>query len=162
MVKSYISAICSVLQDVDVTLHEDRILLTSLTKACRLRNTNIRVQLPIQKSMMAVLLNKVEKLYPTQPYLIALYKAFICTAYYGLFRVGELTKGDHPVLARNVQIGKNKNKMLFILRTSKTHWIDAKPQLIKIASSKACNSDNNTHCPFQLLRIYLQLRGMTY
>ena len=123
-VKSYISAIKAVLLQVNVRLQEDRVLLTSLTKACRYRNDSILIHLPIQKGVLAMILEKIKELFAAQPFLLNLFS----TAYFGLFRVGELTTGDHPVLARDVHIGINKKKMLFLLRTSKTHWKDSKPK----------------------------------
>ena len=42
-------------------------------------------------------------------------------AYYGLMRVGELTTGDHPVLAKDISVGTNRDKILIYLRTSKMH-----------------------------------------
>ena len=165
-VKSYISAIRSVLQDVKVELHEDRMLMTSLTKACRLRNDGISIRLPIQKSLLCIILKQLRKIYATQPYLRDLYSALFSTAYFGLFRVGELTKGEHPVLARDIHIGRNKKKMLFILRTSKTHWKNDKPQIIKISSSslklsRRLRTDTGLElpCPFKLLRRFLARRG---
>ena len=71
----------------------------------------------------------------TQPYLAHLYCALFSTAYYGLFHVGEITSGSHPVQVQNVHIGRNKNKVLFILLTSKTHGLYSKPQTIKITST---------------------------
>ena len=63
----------------------------------------------------------------------------ISTSYFGLLRVGEITSGDHPVLATDVHIAANKRKIMFVLHTSKTHWKNMKPQMIKITSSKATN-----------------------
>ena len=85
-----------------------------------------------------------------QEYLGKLYTAIFSSAYYGLLRIGEIAKGSHPILAKDVQIGLNKKKILFILRTSKTHWKDSKPQLIKITGSsrhKPARTDPNL-CPF--------------
>ena len=99
IVKSYISEIRAVLQQVNVVLQEDRVLLTSLTKACRLRNDRIMVRLPIQKGVLAMLLNEINCILDNQPFLRVLYRALFSTAYFGLFRVGELGSADHPVLA---------------------------------------------------------------
>ena len=99
-----------------------------------------------------------------QPYLRILYMAMISTIYYGLFRIGEIAKGGHTVLARDVHIGTNKNKMLFVLRTSKTHWSDGDPQMIKISAKRVPDSQISEYharprfCPFQLLRDYLSCR----
>ena len=116
-----------------------------------------------------MILQQVDKIYSKQLYLTHLYKALFSTAYFGLFRVGELTKGDHPVLARNIHIGRTKKKILFVLRSSKTHWKDQRPQLIKIASKVSPHGINNVEreelplpCPFELLRAYLKARESTY
>ena len=101
-----------------------------------------------------------------QPYLRSLYKALITTAYFGLFRVGELTAtfSNHAVRAKDVHLGANKKKMLFVLHTSKTHGKESKPQKIKI-SSRAVGSESNlglngeVFCPYQLLHQYLACRG---
>ena len=72
--------------------------------------------------------------------------------------------GDHPVKVCDIHIGENKNKFLFILRTSKTHWKDVKPQKVKIASKKIqaiCRKykkDDFEWCLFGLLQSYRTLR----
>ena len=60
-----------------------------------------------------------------QPYLVALYQAVFSSAFYGLFRMCEIaqTPSGHAV-----HIGVNKKKLMFILRTSKTHTLGNKPQ----------------------------------
>ena len=93
-----------------------------------------------------------------------MYKALYATAYYGLFRVGELTSGSHPIRARDVHIGDNKEKILFILHTSKTHWTDVKPQSVRINSTNLNPKKENSgrihnQCPFRLLREYLRIRA---
>ena len=160
-IKSYISAIKSVLADDGIELNEDRFLLTSLTKACRLVNDHVRTRLPIQKGMLNILVNTCQKLFAGQPYLTALHVALLTSGYFGLLRVGELTGGEHPIKACDVHVGKNKNKILFVLRTSKTHWTDSQPQLIKIASRKKGLKQEETDklCPFTALKQYLKVRG---
>ena len=162
-VKSYISAIRSVLQEDGVTLCENKFLLSSLTRACRFINDKVRTRLPIHKDMLIVLIRQVEEDFQNanQLYLATLFKAIFSTAYYGLFRIGELATGSHPILARDAHIGVNKNKLLFLLRTSKTHWSDQKPQTVKIDSSKAYikkSEPNTPYCPFQILRDYVMVR----
>ena len=57
-----------------------------------------------------------------QEYLRKLYMAIFSTSYYGLFRIGEVTAGDHPITVKNVFIGTNKDKLMFILKSLKnTH-----------------------------------------
>ena len=174
MAKSYVSAIKAVLTNHGIKINEDQFLINSLTKACRLINDRIRTRLPIQKDMLVILLNQIDKHFDNinQPYLKIMYKALFSMAYFGLFRIGELTTGEHTVRAKDVQLGSNKRKLLFILWTSKTHGMDVKPQMIKITSSSKrckkykcntiCNKDNKLSalpCPYELLRQYLQVRG---
>ena len=142
MVKSYISAIKAVLFNIGVELKCDQVLLGALTKACRLVNDQIKTRLPIHKDMLEVLLKctKIHFLSKNQPYLSMLYRALFSTAYFGLFRIGELTSGEHPVLVKDVQIGLNKRKLLFVLWTSETHWKNVRPQMVKISSVKATTS----------------------
>ena len=78
------------------------------------------------------------------------------TTYYRLFRIGELTYSPHAVKACNVHIGHNKNKFLFVLKSSKTHGEGDPPQLIKIQSSRISLIDDC--CPFNLLRQYIRHR----
>ena len=59
----------------------------------------------------------------------------------------------------------NKRKMLFVLRTSKTHGYESPPQMITIASTKLKQAsgpdqpNNNRYCPYSLLRKYGKRRG---
>ena len=92
-----------------------------------------------------------------------MYKAIFSLAYYGLMRIGELTvssNDEHTAKAVNVQIGQNKNKILIVLYSSKTHGKESKPQKIKISEAPA-NSKPVTKffCPFKLVRAYLNIRG---
>ena len=160
-VRSYVSAIRSVLLEDGVTLSENKFLLASLTRACRYVNDKVRTRLPIHKEMVAILIDQLDKQFEDQEYLAVMYKAIFSTAYYGLFRIGKLATGSHPILARDVHIGENKDKLLFILRTSKTHWKDQKPQTVKINSSKLYHNKwepKALYCPYQLLRDYVMMR----
>ena len=111
--------------------------------------------------MLLKLLRQIEKEFSSQPYLSTLYKALFSTAYFGMFRVGELTKGTHPVLANDVKIGSNKNKIKFILYHSKMHGRNNKPHEIIISSQKLNGNikDDDEYCPFKLLNDYMRVRG---
>ena len=113
--------------------------------------------MPISKNLLEMILRETKNYFLSagQPYLCRLYRALFAAFYYGLLRVGELTSGDHPVWVKDVQIMDNKDKMLFILRTSKTHWSDVRPQTVKIVSTGASNKFS---CPFQILREYADVR----
>ena len=88
--KSYISAIKAVLADVDVELSEDRVLLNSLTRACKLKYDTAHTRLKIKKSLLQAIIHTTLKIYDDQPYLLILYRTMILTAYFGLFRIGEI------------------------------------------------------------------------
>ena len=116
-VKSYISAVKSVLRDDGIILNDQLFQLNSLTKACKLVNDKVCTRLPIQRGLLRILQKKVVEYFleNQQPYLVVMYQALFSTAYFGLFRVGELTNGDHPVKACDVHLARNKKKILFVL-----------------------------------------------
>ena len=164
-INSYISAIKSVLRDDGVEIKEDRYLQSSLTKACRYINDRVKTRLPIQRGMLSLLMDQVKQSYleQGQPYLACLYSAVFYASYYGLLRIGEAVSGTHPICVNDVHIANNKQKILFVLRTSKTHWTDRRPQTVKITSSnKGITSRDRTHhpqhCPYDALRKYILLR----
>ena len=159
-VKSYILAVRSVLMELGEKLSPDNYLLKSLTRACHLKNDTIVHHLPITKGVLKLLLDGIRKIYcAQQPYLLTMYSTMFATAYYGLFRIGELASGPHVVLAHNVHIGINKNKMLFILNSSKTHTKGDKPQLVKITSTPTGEGEGkkSAYCPFSLLKKYVAI-----
>ena len=77
-------------------------------------------------------------------------------------RISELTLSDHTVKARDVHMGINKEKILIILYTSKTHSKANRPQKIKIISNRSekTGSYATRHfCPFRFLNEYIVQRG---
>ena len=100
-----------------------------------------------------------------QPYLAVLFKAMLSTAYFGLFRIVEITASPHTIRACDNHVGLNKKKMMFILWTSKSHDKGSKPQIVKITAYKSNDglTDVPKHrvpvqCPFQLLCSYIHCR----
>ena len=144
-VKSYISAIKSVLREDGVELNEDKFLLNAITRACKLKNDRVRTCLPIWRNLLNVILNLTRQHFnnASQNYLEKLYLAIFSTAYYGLFRIGELGLSPHTITVTDVHVALNKRKMLFILRSSKTHGKYTKPQMVKITSSQIKKSNNS-------------------
>ena len=116
--------------------------------------------------MLQVLLNEVATFFiqKNQPYLAALYAAIFTSMYYGMLRVGELAAGNHPILAVNVHIAQNKQKLLFILETSKTHDKLSAPQMVKIAASGNVTGAQiiaeglTVSCPYESIRRYIKCR----
>ena len=96
-------------------LNENRVLLNSLTKACKIKNDIVTTRLPITLGLLEVILFEVPRILPCQPYLCVMYQTLFALAYYGLFRIGELTTGDHSIRGVNVHVSTNKNTILFVL-----------------------------------------------
>ena len=98
-----------------------------------------------------------------QPYLESLFKALFALGYYGLLRVGELTKSDHVIRAKNMSLATNKKKILIILYSSKTHLPGNKPQKIHIIANndeKSGKYRNRHFCPFDLITDYIAMCGL--
>ena len=77
-------------------------------------------------------------------------------------RVGEVTQSEHVLKAKDVNIGTNKDKLLFILYSSKTHDKGNRPQRIKINSNRDEKSGHYVHrhvCPFRIIKEYYNKRG---
>ena len=127
--------------------------------------TGFYPRFPISQSLLELILCEVKRIFSEQPYLSLLYQTMISTGFYGLFRVGELAKGNHVMKACIVHMANNKDKMLIVLYTSKTHGAESKPQQVKITGNQnrdASRSDrlrSNIFCPFMLMRHYIQVRG---
>ena len=157
-IKSYVSAIKAVLKDDNYDWDDQKLLLTTLTQACRLKNDKVRCRLPIQKNLLEIILfelNRIDCLL-NQVYLQTMYKAIFCLAYYGLMRIGELTESPHTLKARNIHVGTNKNKILIVLYSSKTHGPENYPQKIKISAE---SFSGVLFCPFAAAREFFEIRG---
>ena len=177
-VKTYLSVLRAILAESQIKLKEDQFLLSSLTRACKIKNDMLITQLPIGKGMLNILLLETNKLFPATNSLRAhhndqgcmqkLYKAILVLGYYGLLRVGELTKSPHVILTKNVHMGTIKSKILFIMNSSKTHDERNKLQMVKI-SYKPLALEQKTkivnlvldHNPFILINDYIEVRPLT-
>ena len=138
-------------------------LISALAKSCRLENDKVLTRLPIQSGLLDLLLFEIERKYRlSQPYLELLYKNIFLWAYYGLMRIGELTTGTHPLKAKDIHSANNKDKLLLILYSSKTHGKESRPQTIKIEAnplSDITKTIRRHFCPFKVGREYLAIRG---
>ena len=173
-VRSYVSAIKSVLQDDGYSWDQEFMLLATLTRACKLHFDQVKNRLPIGKRLLSLLLLGLEKKFDNQPYLEIMYKTLFLLAYYGLMRVGELTLSQHVLKAKDVHEARNKNKLLLILHSSKTHGPGDRPQHIRITglstlevsddsktklieySNKEC--ENTLFCPVTYTTKYIDMR----
>ena len=120
--------------------------------------------MPIQCGLLELILFQIERRFASanQQYLECLYKAMFSLGYYGLMRIGEMTKSPHVVKACNIHIADNKDNILILLYSSKTQGKQHAPQSIKITTNseeKGVFHRNRHFCPFELMREYLGLRG---
>ena len=148
---------------------DDQVILSSLTRACKMKNDQNTCKIPIQRYLLEMLLFEICRLFDDQRYLMRLYQAIFVLGYYGLMRVGELTKEDHPIKACNVHIGQNKDKILLVLYSSKTHSRANPLQRIKISASDEQESTKKMweikgklvrfFCPFNIVRTYISAQG---
>ena len=158
--QSYVSAIRHVLVNDNYKWNDNKILLTVISKACKLKNDVVKSRLPIQFNLFEALLFEIDRHFRyKQPYLNALYKALFALGYYGLMRIGKLTLSDHTLKAQNVHIGINKNKIQLILYSSKTHGKESLPQKIKISQNESSGNKEKFFCPFKLTRQFINFRG---
>ena len=161
-VKSYLSAIKAILAEEGVRLNNDQFLISSLTKACKVVNDKMITRLPIYKDMLHQILDELAKWSAEngQSYVGTMYAALFTAAYYGMLRVGEVAQGPHAILADNVRIGVNKRKLLFILRSSKTHDQGSNPQLVKLSgnTTKQAAKEDFTYCLYHLIDSYIKKR----
>ena len=163
--KSYVSGIKSVLKDNDYEWNDNLVLVNTITRACKLRNDRVQVRLPIHCSLLEMILYELERIFPSQPYLQITYKAMFALGYYGLFRIGELTMSEHVMKAKDIQLGVNKDKIMVVLYSSKTHDRSSRPQKIKITPNINVSKEvkvKRYFCPFDLLNTYFKVRGEEY
>ena len=114
-------------------LNMHSLLLHSLSKACKLQNDRVHVRHPIKTGLLEMLLFEMERIFHKQYYLETLYKTIFLLGYYSLLRIREMAYSPHVLRAKNMNIGKNKNKLLLVLYSSKTHHLELRPQQIKIS-----------------------------
>ena len=160
--KSYFSAIKKILINDNYHWDDSLVLLNSLMKACQLKYDRLTTHLPIRTGLLEMILFETERICKKQWYLEVLYKTILLISFHGLLRIGEVTQGNHVIKAKDVHIGINKDKLLLMLYTSKTHTLGTKPQEIKIIANDSNYirfKKKHFFCPFKVTRSYINLRG---
>ena len=162
-VKTDVSAIKRLLIDDGYDWDDQKILLGSLTSACKLINDKVHLRLPIQCNLLEMILFEVQRIFNAkgQWYLEILYKALFSLSYYGMMRVSEVTLSEHVLKAKDIHEARNKDKLLVMLYTSKTHTTANRPQKLKITSNSTeksgCYAKKN-FCPFKLVKHFIDTR----
>lgn len=157
-VSSYMSAIRHVLALDGIFVPKSTFELAMIIKACKLHNDVLYIRLPIQQKLLNRILQFVKEHYQHnlgQVYLAAWLRAAFVMGYYGLMRISEISKGPHAVKAQDIVYGHNKRKLTLYLRSSKTHSISEKPQIIHIQGDKSLKDC----CPYSIMTHYTNLRG---
>ena len=165
-IRTYISALKGVLAEDKIKLNQDDFVINSLTRAYKIKNDQIVTRLPIHRGFLNMILSELDQwaAEKNQPCLNLLYKAMLATAYYGMLRVGEISEGPYTILVKNVHIGINKNKILFVLQSSKTHNKGNHPQMVKITCTPMNQKINKPRmkkpdcCPFKIIKDYIGRR----
>ena len=111
---------------------DSKLQLNALTKAFRMQNDVVQTCLSIMCKLLELILFELNMVFHDQFYLRVMYKTYFATSYYGLFRIGEVTWSQHVILAKDVHLAENKDKLLIVLYSSKTHGKESLPQLVKI------------------------------
>ena len=163
-IRSYASAVKAVLVRDGYPWDDQKVQLSTIIKACKLDNDTVKTRLPIGYGLLELILHSIDvSLGTTQPYLCLLYKSIFLLGYYGLMCIGELTSGSHPIKAPNIHVGQNKDKILIVLYSSKTHGKESRAQKIKIEALGDPTSKetrmNRHYCPFRTIWNYLKVRG---
>ena len=157
-IKTYVTAIKSKLVADDYEWNDKLVLLSTFTGVCRLHNDFVRTRFPIGVKLLDMILAEIGRII-NSVYLVLMYRTLFLLAYYGLMRIGELTCSDHALKAKDIHTADNKNKILLVLYSSKTHGFGSKPQKIKITSLKSLKNNHRFFCPFEITNKFLQLRG---
>ena len=97
-----------------------------------------------------------------QQYLQLMYKTIFALSYYGLMRVSEVCKSNHVMKAKDISAARDKEKILIVLYSSKTHTIGQRSQRTKITSNRVEKTGSyltRHFCPFRLILTYIDWRG---
>lgn len=159
-VQSYLSGIKSMLQKDGIEINTRTARLRSLIKACKYKNDRVIQRMPIKEALLVRIIRQVDLMFAMQPYLLSLYWCMIVMGYFAMLRTGEMAKGDHPILARDVHLCHDHKKVQIILRTSKTHGLGDQPRYVKFDTNDSKAKLDNVHfCPYQVVREFLEIRG---
>ena len=110
-------------------------------------------RLPITQFVLARILESIPKLYSV-PYHVVLLQALFSAAFYGLFRIGELTvqnTGVVSLLSKNVTV--SSDRIVFSISKFKNNKSN---QSFDVVINK---QDTNVWCPVKLILKFVSLRG---
>lgn len=159
-VSSYMSAIRYKLRKDGVEIPDKNFEIASIIRTCKIKNNRVFYRCGINKVMMKDLVACLDRLYKQegQTYLYYLYRAMLWTAYYGMFRISEITDSNHVLKTQDVKESINKRKFLCVLRSSKTHKKSDFPHTVHIPQVVDVEESNQANDPYEALRDYKRIR----
>ncbi len=144
-VRSHLSAIRFKLKTDGQKLEENHFVLKLLLKLCLKSYVAHKAKLPVTQVIFEAIMAAEAKLF----------RAIFAAAYYGLFRVGEVTASPHNLLRQHVGITKQGGDIIrMLLLTSKTAQVPGLPQTIWI---KHVHKKGNC-CPVTVIKTYTHIR----
>lgn len=156
----YMSAIRYKLRKDGLEIPDKNFEIASIIRTCKLKNDTVRYRCGLTKKMTEDLILALDKMFRKngQEYLFILYRAVFLTAYYGMFRIGELGHSEHVLKAADVKASANKTKFLLILRSSKTHGKGDHPHTVNVPQVVDVNFTNDMFNPYSALRDFQAIR----
>ena len=152
-IRSHLSAISYVHKLKNIFDPTANFLIRKLVDAVAKRSQSSDTRLPITRTLLHSLGSKIQAVY-LDNYTQLLFKAMFYVAWYGCLRVGEFTltpKSEHCISLADLTF--TENAFLLNLKSFK-HKKGTSP-LISISRSTRFPS----HCPYQILKAYLEVRG---
>ena len=77
-IKSYFSAIKHILHTDGYEWDDNKAMLTTITKSCKLMNDRVFVRLPISKNLLELMIIEINRILDKQPYLKCMYNFYAC------------------------------------------------------------------------------------
>lgn len=155
-VSSYMSALRYKLRKDGVDIPDKNFEIASIIRTCKLKNSKVHYRCGISKIMLKDIIKALQSMFQDkgQDYLFHFYRAIFLTAYYGMFRIGELADSPHSLKSEDVKMSSNKNKFLLILRSSKTHSKGDFPHTVSVPQVVDVEEDDDLYNPFKAIRDY--------
>lgn len=129
--------------------------VNKILEGCRRSRASRDKRTPLTKPILVAICNQLSTVC-YDAYEMKLFTALFTLAYFGLFRVSELTanrsyQGDRAILISDISIGQNKQSIVICLRHYKTNQY-GRPVFIKLPRQ------NDNVCPVAKLVEFLEVR----
>ncbi len=144
-IASYIAGIRSRLQLDGVVLHENEYAMKQMHRAAKKRDVQ-RIRKPVSFTLLSQALDRLQFVIDDK-YELQLFKAIFVTAYYGMFRIGELVESEHAIKLRNV-LGDDDRTVHLIQHSSKVMKPGQIPLVVEIKPR------GTKYCPCKLLNLF--------